>query len=689
MITLDMKKKAASVTINTGAFNLENDILTLEISVGDYDLTGKTITAVFSPKAVETSPLTVNAEGKIQLPIYASEVQQGVNYIQLNFRWGTNKLEQSPVMMWVIDKSLETTAPAQEQVDIITYLIAQYNQIKADYEAAESLRVNEEIIRKEDEELRKTDEITRQTNETERQSNEVERIEADVLRGQTVEAIEQNYAPRLTSVESSLADKANQTALETEITNRTNDVNTEEADRKAEIAVERARINSFTTLVAGSTTGDAELIDARIGGDGVTYTNAGGAVRNQINQAKKNITYLNDGLMNIEYTVTLITNNTRAISDSLNLKVGEYYTFTCDSNYLVRIDYNGGEAYGYASSYTIPIITGTYIIRVKKSDESTFTITDVKNNVHITHKAEWKESDETLQLNIDNVNNKIISPVTVTVDINGSGDYISLRTCLENISPTEKKPYIVQILSGIYDIRADYTVEERSASGFSGLYVPNYTTLIGIGGKENTQIKWDGSLDAANTLISTLNLRNVASIIGLTVYANNIRYAVHDDFAIAGDNIRICKNCDFIGDNITLNHIYGAGHKGGADWKFINCTFTKNIGTGIDSMVVHNAINDSKESNIEFENCRFWGTDHVAVYLSSLNTGTTALTHAIFKGCKLLNANSYIRLNENNASLYGTGIKFKVSGYGNSFDNTKIAIDNTDSIDYLSYVDFI
>ena len=283
----------------------------------------------------------------------------------------------------------------------------------------------------------------------------------------------------------------------------------------------------------------------------------------------------------------------------------------------------------------------------------------------------------------------LIERITITVDANGNGDYTSLRSAIESITDSsQRKQYRVEIFPGTYDLRQDYNSTEISASGFVGLKIPDHVSLVGVGGKEITEITWDGSEDVPASEISTLNLQNVCSLFGLTVSANNIRYAVHDDYATTGArNVRVVENCDFVGTNLEHLQVYGAGQKGNADWRFYNCRFltNDNAGTGF---AIHNNVNQTKESYLEFDNCKFTGQDYANIYLASMNNGTVAFNHAVFKGCSIVSG-SHIRLNEIDASLYGAGVKWKVSGYGNTFDNADFTFGNTDGQDYTSYVDLI
>lgn len=64
---------------------------------------------------------------------------------------------------------------------------------------------------------------------------------------------------------------------------------------KEDFDVLKARMDQFTSLKEGSTTGDAELQDIRVGTDGKTYDTAGDAVRGQIGELKGDL--VNQGLI--------------------------------------------------------------------------------------------------------------------------------------------------------------------------------------------------------------------------------------------------------------------------------------------------------------------------------------------------------------------------------------------------------
>lgn len=92
----------------------------------------------------------------------------------------------------------------------------------------------------------------------------------------------------------------------------------------------RERISNLAKLAEGSTTGDAELADLRVGADGKTYPNAGDAVRGQVSELKgdlvNNYTDISSELGNYQYGVILdagITYNENYVRTTTPLKVSK------------------------------------------------------------------------------------------------------------------------------------------------------------------------------------------------------------------------------------------------------------------------------------------------------------------------------------------------------------------------------
>lgn len=120
-----------------------------------------------------------------------------------------------------------------------------------------------------------------------------EKLNADTT--EKVETFEESFASTISDIKAKIQD---------ETTERKN----ADSSLKDEIAAERSRIDSFTSLKEGSTTGDAELIDARVGYNGTTYDNVGTAIRTQISEEKNKRVEEIDGIKNrilpIDFRVT-------------------------------------------------------------------------------------------------------------------------------------------------------------------------------------------------------------------------------------------------------------------------------------------------------------------------------------------------------------------------------------------------
>ena len=79
-----------------------------------------------------------------------------------------------------------------------------------------------------------------------------------------------------------------------------NDLLEVNANLTTEINVLDARMDEFASLPEGSTSGNAELVDIRVGVDGETYQSAGGAVRGQAADLKNDLTQAKYNLVNYD-----------------------------------------------------------------------------------------------------------------------------------------------------------------------------------------------------------------------------------------------------------------------------------------------------------------------------------------------------------------------------------------------------
>lgn len=120
----------------------------------------------------------------------------------------------------------------------------------------------------------------------------------------------------------------------------------EQLDTKAnevDLIVERKRIDSFTTLPDGSTTGDAELIDGRIGADGNTYNNIGDAIRNQFSDVKRSI-YNQDDRFKLWFS-EIATQSSKELSLELEFTNGKFVNVNV-ANKKVQLNENEDCKYG-------------------------------------------------------------------------------------------------------------------------------------------------------------------------------------------------------------------------------------------------------------------------------------------------------------------------------------------------------
>ncbi len=118
---------------------------------------------------------------------------------------------------------------------------------------------------------------------------------------------------------------------------------------QSEIAVERARINQLSRLEEGSTTGDAELQDIRVGADGKIYENAGEAVRGQVGHVKETLVD-NIPVRFVKPTLSHLGVDMGVLLEMGDLVVSHYFKVEDNLNYKITVDgkHNRFIVFGFA-----------------------------------------------------------------------------------------------------------------------------------------------------------------------------------------------------------------------------------------------------------------------------------------------------------------------------------------------------
>ena len=269
----------------------------------------------------------------------------------------------------------------------------------------------------------------------------------------------------------------------------------EEKAQKVELEVEKKRIDSFTSLAQGSTTGDAELIDGRIGAEGEKYSNIGGAIREQVGVLKNVLEVKNNpNLLNpIACILDKFPINGSDINNVSTWSAGTGYLSsniidTSINKTLVYLGAGSYQCYCLEAGENGIVIRGTVI-----SNKVPFTVgSDCKKAIlKITYNSTWKETfmiayDELpttfipfgdIKNRIDKIDEKIgVLEGKINTDSN------VLIIVPDDKVYFEKKPTLLLCFDGwkkaSFDLFAPYLKEKGIPftvfSGFDTINQPNY-----------------------------------------------------------------------------------------------------------------------------------------------------------------------------------------------------------------------
>ena len=425
---------------------------------------------------------------------------------------------------------------------------------------------------------------------------------------------------------------------------------------EVDLLVERKRIDSFVSLPEGTTQGDGELIDGRIGANAEEYDSIGNNIRSigsALHYVKpKNLANQEGRLINTGFfhDGTLDTSSEGyTVLDYIEVEEGQHIYSSRNGALLCAdslVTYNSNKEIVAWNQFFMDMIipSGVSYVRVMLSESNLDGYQIELNGItayepyHKPYYAKCaKESDVELLKN--NMGGKNI----IVVRQDGNGDYTTLNEALNSIKDNSStNQYLILLHEGVYNVCSHFTSNQinnaqYTDTGFVGLEIKTGVYIEGVGIKEKIIIHGEIPTSYSQNKreqISTLNLKGKCGLKNLTVTSKYIRYAVHDDFSHNENVEHDIENCDFINligsDGVEFSSgAYGLGTKSGTIVKFNKC-FIK------PGMVYHTNTSFTKPSVVDMKDCYVDGeitlwdfnTTGLDCYLYLYNTRYNNIRHA-------------------------------------------------------------
>lgn len=420
----------------------------------------------------------------------------------------------------------------------------------------------------------------------------------------------------------------------------------------------KTRVDSFTHLAEGTTTADAEIIDARIGYNGIEYDSLGESIRTQIEDVYKGI----DQIATREHTNLLTT---------VERYAGEYYIFeshnvaeNADFCRFGLIPVKAGVTYYFKHIFgnftSIRYVDNTWTRITTTTGNANGSFTPTKDGmIGITGTAGATTSntlftDDEEMYNNGLFNSQILpnllnSNLRFIVDKSGNGDFTKLSDAINFVNDSNLMDATLIVGSGTWDIINELGSEFIETIGFynRGLVLKNRIHLK-FASDSKVTCNYQGSTSAVCQWLSAFNSGPYGfTLENCRIEASNCRYCVHDERDQDSDvyhNYYI--NCSMYMNNssnqyTTAHQCIGGGlgldghiSISGCDFESVN---TSTPGWTFNPVSYHNSLN-AGQSRIDITNCYFkTGTVRLSYYGTS-----TKITHAFVSNCSFTHSILYV-----------------------------------------------